>query len=53
MQIENSGYWLGRIGTKFFVWNEKKTSGVFDAKNIDEAVKKSKQIIQTWIIKNS
>ncbi len=45
MQIENSGFYLGRIGSKYIVWNEKKTKE-FTAKNIQEAVAVAKEIIK-------
>ena len=45
MQIENSGFWLGRMGSKYILWNEK-TIKEFSAKNFQEAIGMAKQLIK-------
>ncbi len=52
MQIENSGYYLGKIGNSFFVWNEKNLEEI-SAKNIQEAINTAKNIIRKWNTSNS
>lgn len=44
MEIEN-GWWLGRIQSKYIVWNKEKIKE-FPAKNIQEAIRKAKEIIK-------
>ncbi|MDR2207140.1 MAG: hypothetical protein LBE36_13410 [Flavobacteriaceae bacterium] len=46
MQIAK-GYTLGKIGTKYLVWNNKNEKE-FTAKNLDEAKTKAKIIILEW-----
>lgn len=44
MDLEN-GWWLGRIQSKYIVWNKEKIKE-FPAKNIQEAIRKAKEIIK-------
>lgn len=44
MEIEN-GWWLGRIQSKYIIWNKEKIKE-FPAKNIQEAIRKAKEIIK-------
>lgn len=40
-----NGWWLGRIQSKYIVWNKEKIKE-FSAKNIQEAIRKAKEIIK-------
>lgn len=40
-----NGWWLGRIQSKYIIWNKEKIKE-FSAKNIQEAIRKAKEIIK-------
>ena len=44
MEIEN-GWWLGHIQSKYIIWNKEKIKE-FPAKNIQEAIRKAREIIK-------
>ncbi|WP_018676254.1 hypothetical protein [Riemerella columbina] len=42
MKIEGTNYWLGKMGSKFFIWNDKEQK-TLNAKSRQEAIKEAKQ----------
>ena len=40
-----NGWWLGHIQSKYIIWNKEKIKE-FPAKNIQEAIRKAKEIIK-------
>ena len=40
-----NGWWLGHIQSKYIIWNKEKIKE-FPAKNIQEAIRKTKEIIK-------